>query len=438
MCPDRSRRRPVAFVLFLVGACSAARPPAPDLQAALNELDARPPFAAVAPTAAGAFDPADGVDLREAQMAALVLHPSLHAARAAAGIYRAAKDARPGFPNPTLDVAAQGVLESVPDPWKVSVGIGFAIPLGGRLDAETQLWDARHQQALWDVVALERRHQRRVQKRWARWMGHLERATLLERHADALDVVRALASELTNAGELSPAGLALLDARRRRVVRDRAEAESDAALAAMDLLQLIGVRADAPLRFVPSWALTPPEPNNLGVTTLPSVRAAQAASMVAAAAVQEVSERAAPDLTVGPTFEHDRGQNAVGVALSTPLPFLDRQRRGRAEAEARAALATAHLEAALLEAQAGLVTARAATQMATARLERADAAAADVDALVERVKALVRGGEVELWVVGEALSEQLDARLSALDARVALASAVADLAFYVAGPEGAR
>lgn len=302
MCPRWPTRRPVALITLLVSACGAARPPSPDVQALLDELESRAPFAALASAGGAGFDPADGVDLREAQAAALVLHPSLQAARAEAAMYRATADAGAGFPNPTLDIATQGVLESVPDPWKVSVGIGFAIPLSNRLDAETQLWDARHQEALWDVVALEKRHLRRVQTRWARWMGLSERIQLLEEHGAALDAVHAIATGLTNAGELSPAGLALLDAQRRRIARDRADAEGDVALAAMDVLRLVGVRPDAPIRLLPSWALTPPGPTIVTIATLPSVRAAQAAVVVAAAAAQDVSASTAPDLTIGPTF----------------------------------------------------------------------------------------------------------------------------------------
>lgn len=438
MCPRWFRRRSVACVTLLVSACGAARPPSPDVQSLIDKLGSREPLQEVSSASASAFDPADGIDLREAQVAAMVLHPTLRAARASAAVYRAAVGASPGFQNPTLDVAVQGVLESVPDPWKVSVGISFAIPLSNRLDAETQRFDALHQEALWGVVALERRHQRRVQKQWARWMGSIERARLLGDHGSALEAVHAIATRLTNAGEISPAGLALLDAQRRRVARDRADAEDDTVLAAMDLHRLIGVRPNAPVRFVPSWSLTPPEPTALAITALPTVRAAQAAAVVAAATVQEVSTRTAPDLTIGPTFEHDRGQNAVGMALSTPLPLLDRQHRARAEAEAREVEAAVRLEGAIEEAEAGLASAHAAVKLAIARLERAAAVATDVDALVERVKILVRGGEVELWLVGEALSERLDARLAELAARVALAHAVAALSFYVKGPEGVQ
>lgn len=117
---------------------------------------------------------------------------------------------------------------------------------------------------------------------------------------------------------------------------------------------------------------------------------------------------------------------------------MDRQHRRRAEAAAKEKVATARLEAALQDAQAGLATAQATFTLNVARLGRARAAATDVDALVERVKTLVRGGEVELWLVGEALAERLDARLAELAARVALADAVADLAFFAPATESAQ
>ncbi len=418
----------------LLSACSAAvSTPTADAAALLERLNAVAPFESVSGTSrpsGSAFDPSDGLELREAERAALVLHPSLRAARARAEIVAAAASAGSGFPNPTLEVGVQGVVESVPDPWKVSVGIGFSIPLSDRLGAETRQLDAQSRHALWEVVALERRHQRRLRRAWVTWSQAVERSRLLGEHLGALDELRDLASRLANAGELSPAGLALFEVRRRAVERDRRSSADHAELASVAVRRLIGIRGDAPVTLVASLEVSRPEPAFLSVTALPSVRVAQAGVALAAAAEARVGSQVTPDLTLSATFEHDRGNNAVGALVSAPLPIFDRLGRARAEAKAAFSAASVELEAAVLDAQAGFVAAERGVVLASAALERANEAAADVDQLMVRIRALALQGEVDLWAIQQALEERLAAGEAVLAARAALALAHVDLASF--------
>lgn len=88
------------------------------------------------------FDLTDGLSLEEAEVVALVFNPRLRESRARAGVAAATAEHAGLWEDPVLEVDALRILESVPDPWITGIGLGFTIPVSGRLGVERSLADA--------------------------------------------------------------------------------------------------------------------------------------------------------------------------------------------------------------------------------------------------------------------------------------------------------
>ena len=90
------------------------------------------------------FDPSDGLTLSEGRLVALVFHPELRLARLRADQAAVSAEHAGRWADPELSFSVLKITESVPDPWIVTPGLGFSIPLSGSLGAEEGLADAEH------------------------------------------------------------------------------------------------------------------------------------------------------------------------------------------------------------------------------------------------------------------------------------------------------
>src|SRR5690606_28099797 len=67
-----------------------------------------------------------------------------------------------------------------------------------------------------------------------------------------------------------------------------------------------------------------------------------------------------PDITLGPVYGNEEGMDRLGVGFSVPIPILNANRRGIAEANAARDAARAEWEQAVQEASSALAQAEAA------------------------------------------------------------------------------
>ena len=89
-----------------------------------------------------AFDPDDGLSVREGELVALVYNPDLRVARLHAGVAAADADHAGRWDDPGLSFDVMRITESVANPWIVAGGLSVTVPISGRLAAERARADA--------------------------------------------------------------------------------------------------------------------------------------------------------------------------------------------------------------------------------------------------------------------------------------------------------
>ena len=337
-------------------------------------------------------------------------------------------DAPVGSPNPTLELDAAGIVEDVPAPWQLGVGLQFTFPVSGRLSAETERGEAAHRSAVLAVAVDERETVARVREAWIEWSVAARRVDLLTAHRERLVAIERVAKRLSEAGELDPADSGLIAVSVAALDTRTVGLRSDASLRRAHVLALLGLVADAPVTLVTTLPENVPvAPTDKQLAKHPKALAALAVFDEAEAGLALVVAGRNPDVSVGPKVEHDAGRWAVGASASIPLPFLDRSERRIAEARGNSDLARAAVATALqgLREQRFMAT----TMLAGAsdlRRSVVEILSPVLKAQLARSQTLIEAGEVQVLLLERLLEESLvgEETLLNADRQAALAHAL--------------
>jgi outer membrane protein, heavy metal efflux system len=293
----------------------------------------------------GTFDPDDGLTLEEAELVALVFNADLRLARLRADVARATAEHAGLWEDPVFQIDALRILEGVANPWVISPGLAFTIPLSGRLEAEQARDSAALQVELLRIAEAEWTLRRELQEMWARWSGLQLLLTEKRGLLGSLDRLAEGAMRLVDAGELLRTEAALFLIERSQQRWELQQLDADLRLLELQMKRIMGLAPGAPVSLVgprlpQSGALqqldeTGPASQNL------SLRRLEAEYQVAEESLRREIARQYPDLTIGPVYESDQGQSRLGFLAGVPLPLLNRNRQAIAEAEAMRELARA-------------------------------------------------------------------------------------------------
>ncbi len=389
--------------------------------------------------AGGVFDPTDGLSLGEAELAALVLNPRLRAARLAARVPAVGAEHAGRWEDPELRADVVRVLESVEEPWIGRFGVGFTLPLSGRLKAEKAAALAEAEAALHEARLAEWELLVELRETWYRWSAAEREAELHHEYGDRIGRLAEIVGRLAEAGEAGSLEARLLKIQRTTRAAAAASAAARAREQRVELMRLLGLVPDAPVELLP--ALDAPgltgdaEP---GLLSHPRVALAEAEYRLAEERLQREVRKQYPDLTVGPGYEYEEGQSRVGLGGGLPIPVFNRNRRGIAEAaaarDAQRAEAEAAYEAVLHDVAALRVRLEAAEERVRTLRENV---APLVDEQLREAEALIAAGEMNVLLLHEALSQSLEVKTQVLEAAAALAALRAQLRAYVEPPVSA-
>lgn len=385
-----------------------------------------------------AFDPADGLELAEAELVALVFNPDLRLARLRAGVALATAEHAGLWEDPQFGLDVLTVTESAANPWQVTPGLAFTIPISGRLGAEKDRADAELSAELARVAELEWATRTRVRQAWLRWSAVRlkdEQAAALLGSIDAL--VDSTAS-LADAGEMPRTEAALFVIERASLRQARLRSRREAVALEHELRGLLGLSPGAPFELTPSLVLDA-DPDGLTAEALaersPTLGRLREEYEVAEQTLRREVREQYPDLTIGPLAEFDRGDTLLGLSLSLPIPILNANKQGIAEAHAQRELARAEFET-TYERLAGSLAAQ--TEYLFAAAEHRRAIETELIPIVDRhmadARALLELGEDGGLVVLESLSRSAEARLALIDARLDESLALAELVGLVGPP----
>jgi len=429
-----------SLLLFLAVGCQAYEPLPLDPAAHEREWAGRGPLdervrdyagklAALEPGRAP-FDPADGLELHEAELVALVFHPRVRVARLEARVPELGAREAGRWDDPSLGIDVVRITESVPDPWVVATGLTFTIPLSGRPGAEKKKAEAEADVARRRALLAEWEVLGELRVAWARWFGARERIALLEAYLGVLDQTIGLARKQREANLIGTPELRIFEmeqaTRTGRLATLRIEEERRR----LAILALMGLAPGAEVELVPGLPLEVPPDGARSRLRERNLR------LAVARAQYEVADRAFrleirkqyPDIGIGPLYEDDEGVSKAGLLLGVPLPLWNRNRRAIAETRAARDAAKAAWEAEYERLVAELSQVELGVRAARLRSELLENTVAPMaDRQMGDLRRLAELGDLDVFVILDALTRTLETKEEVLAAKVEESVAVTEL-----------
>lgn len=416
----------VAFALLaLAGGCQKYERAPLDFAAHKQAIMARTPEASevrafaeslrAAEGRATGFDPTDGVSCAEAEVIALVYNPDLRSARLRAGVSRAAADHAGLWEDPVLGVDLARIIQGTPEPWKVFTTLGLTIPISGRLELEKQRAGLEHAAELARLLQREWGVRTEVRRSCAEWSAASAMLEATRAYLTRLDQALVVVEKMETAGEMPRTEARLFRIERAERASEIAQLESRVRRAALELRRLMGLAPSAGITLTPGAVdFSVPEPSmdhGSLLLTSPDLLIAAAEHEIAEKALEIEVRRQYPDLQIGPGYGREDGQDQVLLNLSLPLPLLNGNRGGIAEARAARDAARAEAEGAMESLIARIASARDHVAAASAHRRALEQEIVPmVDAQYADVRRLSELGEVNTLVLLESLRRQQDAK----------------------------
>ncbi|WP_298671484.1 TolC family protein [uncultured Sphingomonas sp.] len=318
-------------------------------------------------------------------MAAVYFHPDLDVADAQLAVAQAAIRTAAQRPNPSFNLTPQfNATNANPTAWTIGTAINLLLELFGKREARTDEAKALTEAARFDVANVSWQVRGRVRAAMLALWGAEQRAGLIARRRDLQTELAALVERRLAAGDVSA-----LDAGRERANRDIlvlavSDAARDIADARVSLASAIGVPVHALTGLVLDYAALADAKQPSDVATLrktaltarSDVRASLARYAASEAALKLQLANRLPNLSIGPGYQYDQGDNKFSLSLQTDLPVFNANGGPVAEAMAHRREAAANFTAL----QAGIITeidrAEAARKSTGASLVAADTLAA--------------------------------------------------------------
>jgi len=380
---------------------------------------------------AGAFDASDGLTLGEAQRVALALNAELRAARMRAKVPLAGSRHAGRWDDPELGFDVLRIVESVDKPWIGGVGLSITIPLSGRLAAEREKAWAEYSAAWRRIAIAEAETAAAVEQAWIGWSAAQRRAALLDEHASRLSELRDATDRLRAAGELATTDARLIAIEHETILTERDETSTDAARLRLALLEYLGLTPDAPIALHASIEAAEVSIDGAIDAVLlkhPRIELAKAEYEVAEQTLRREIRKQYPDLTIGPAYENEEGQSRIGLSGAIPVPLINRNRRGIAEAAAERDAKRVEAEQAYEQLAARYAAARVEHDAAAGRYARlTERVAPMIDGQLEDVRRLIDLGEVDVLRLTDAFEKAVQTRMKLLDAARDRALAAAQL-----------
>lgn len=372
-------------------------------------------------------------------LAAIYFHPDLDLARAKLAAARAGVTTAEQTPNPTASLGlTYNSTVTTPSPWTIAPAISFLVETFGRRGYRTAEAKALADAAREDLATAGWQVRGRVRAALLDLWAAGERMRLVEEQLALQDELARLVEKRFSLGAASS-----LDVTRERVDRNRVrlalrDAEQLRAQARTALAIAIGIPAQAlenatlslgafaePARVDVVQAQGPLRQNALRQRA--DVQALLAQYQAAQSALQLQIAAQYPNVTLGPGYTYDQGDNKYSLAVSAELPVFNRNQGPIAEAAARRAEAGARFIALQASIIGAIDSALARYRAANATLATAEALHGAAESRVHRVeRAFDAGLEDRPTLVGAKL-ELVTASVSRLDAERAQRQALGAL-----------
>jgi outer membrane protein TolC len=253
-----------------------------------------------------------------------------------------------------------------------------------------------------------------------------------------------LADRQQQAGSLTRIDARLLRIESAGRAADLIELRTHAEELRLAILCTLGLAPQSAVKLVPSLAFTLPATagsttDPLAAAANPELAAIRAQYAIAEAALKLEVRKQYPDLTIGPGYATDQGDDRATLGLSLPLPIWNRNASGVAQATAEREAAHSRFESAFERLTSNLAIATARYDSAVRQRQTIEATVIPLtdeqDADVRRVSAL---GRLEPLLMLETLKAQHAAKLRLVEAQLLQSLSAARLAELLGPPAPAQ
>lgn len=293
------------------------------------------------------FDPSDGIDIHEGERIALFYNPDLRLSRIRVGVEHAIAEHAGRWDDPKFDIEALRITDSVPDRWIVSSSLSITLPISGRLGAERQRAEASVRAALSRIAETEWATRALLRRAWLEWSATELQINRAESLMGSISTLVDSTDRLARAGELPSTQASLFAIERANLAQMIQRLSSTAIEQELQLRALMGFSPDAPLRLNPTLALPDalsiPETDTLVENHPTLVRMRDEHAIAEKTLLREIRKQY-PDLTIGPIYESEEGVSRIGLLAGIPLPILNANTQGIAQARAERELTRATYE----------------------------------------------------------------------------------------------
>jgi len=388
----------------------------------------------------------DGLSLHEGRLVALEFNPALRLARMRIGLAVAGVENAGLWQDPSFSFNAARRTDSTPDPWLITPGLAFSIPLSGRRAAERDRASAGQRAAEGAVLEAEWALWHEVEQAWIIWSGAQLRVAETERLIEALQGLVRSAPQLAQSGEMTTSEAALFSLEQARHRNQLGRLRGEMAAAELALRALMGLAPEAPIdlspSFLPDASIPEPAAANQGPGLIerfnPRLERRRREYDASEEKLRHEVAKQYPILSIGPYSEFDEGKSRVGLLGGLPLPFLNANRRAIAEARVEREIARAVVET-------EYETLVGTWSIVRIRLDALRAQRADmeqvlvplVDRQLEDTGALLRLGEGTGLGLLESLSRAHQLKLDLIETRVSEALARSEFAHLLGPTTGA-
>jgi outer membrane protein TolC len=436
----------VAATIASVGGCRAYEAAPLDLPAHSDAWRARAPsdepvrqFAERLAQADGEspieFDPSDGLSLSEAELVALVYNPDLRLSRLRAGVAAATAEHAGLWDDPEFAIDVLRITESVSNPWVITPGLAITIPISGRLEAEKSRADAAMRAELFRIVEDEWRVCRDLAVAWSEWSAARLRLDEQQRLINSIGSMVSTADRLAGVGEIprTEATLFAIERAQREYQKRRLTGEVDEA--EQRVRAILGLSPAAPLAFIPTLDLAREFGGIESPGDHPALVRLREEYEVAEQTLRREIRKQYPDLTIGPLYESDEGQSKIGFLGAIPMPILNANRQGIAEAEALRQVARAAFETEYERLMGAIAAANArARALRDERAHIVDEIVPLIDQQLVDARRLLELGEGGSLVLLESIVRAHETKMHLIDVRLDEARSNAVLRYLTDAP----
>lgn len=363
--------------------------------------------------------------LTELTYAALYYHPNIEVVRSKFAAAQAAIVTAGQVPNPFLRVTPtyHGVI-TVPSPWTVGPAIDFLIETADRLPIRVAQSESLAEAARYDVETASWQVRAGVRSALLKLWGAESRLAVVQRRQSLQERLVNLLERGFSAGQISALDIARERTNLNQMKITTAETVRQVAEARAELATAVGV----PLEALQATSLTfsafaetrkiPDSTRSLrdyALRNRSDIKGMLATYEASQSALQLEVSRQFPNVTLGPGYTFDQGDNLYTLAVGAELPIFNQNQGPIAEALARRHESAARFLALQAQIMGSIDRSFAIYRTTTKVLAQADALVVDQRRRQQEVKRAFDAGEVDSTSLALADMELLTMELSRLD-----------------------